>query len=129
MRSLRALGEDVKGNRRSTLAPAPLLAGCIRRRLIEQRLIGLTGDVLISINRDAVIQRYKFNQLLQIRRMETSARYILIGLFGIAAITGAFLFVYWLKAVGVETHRLRVATRVRGHVQPGARWRCYWPGT
>jgi len=32
--------------------------------------------------------------------METSARYILIGLFGIAAITGAFLFVYWLKAVG-----------------------------
>jgi hypothetical protein len=87
---------------------------------------------LISINRDGAIARYRYpyrNNFLPMPQMETSARYILIGLFGIAAITGAFLFVYWLKAVGVETHRLRVATRVRGHVQPGARWRCYWPGT
>ena len=38
--------------------------------------------------------------------METSARYILIGLFGIAAITGAFLFVYWLKAIGEPGERV-----------------------
>ncbi|MBV9234297.1 MAG: MCE family protein, partial [Xanthobacteraceae bacterium] len=38
--------------------------------------------------------------------METSARYILIGLFGIAAITGAFLFVYWLKAIGGPGQRV-----------------------
>jgi phospholipid/cholesterol/gamma-HCH transport system substrate-binding protein len=44
-------------------------------------------------------------------RMETSARYILIGLFGIAAIIGAFLFVYWLKAIGGPGER--VVYRVR----------------
>jgi phospholipid/cholesterol/gamma-HCH transport system substrate-binding protein len=38
--------------------------------------------------------------------METSARYILIGLFGIAAITGAFLFVYWLKSIGGPGERV-----------------------
>ncbi len=38
--------------------------------------------------------------------METSARYILIGLFGIAAITGAFVFVYWLKTIGGPGERV-----------------------
>ncbi len=38
--------------------------------------------------------------------METSARYILIGLFGLAAITGAFLFVYWLKTIGGPGERV-----------------------
>jgi phospholipid/cholesterol/gamma-HCH transport system substrate-binding protein len=43
--------------------------------------------------------------------METSARYVLIGLFGLAAIAGVFAFVYWLKTIGGPGER--VAYRVQ----------------
>ena len=46
--------------------------------------------------------------------MEIKARYVLIGLFTLAAIVAGFAFVYWLETTGLrwmETNSRRLETR------------------